>query len=56
MTTVWQHQRASLVRVGVVWLLSMLSAGTAAAQDCDGVEVAVGTTEQRCLKPGAGQP
>ena len=45
---------SALVRLAVVWSMAVLPIGTAAAQRCDGVEVAVGADERRCLVPGAG--
>lgn len=45
----------ALARFTVAWLTSVLSISTAAAQRCDGMEVEIGASEQRCLKPGAGQ-
>jgi formylglycine-generating enzyme required for sulfatase activity len=44
-------------RVGMTWLAVIWSIGgsPAAAQPCDGVQVEIGVSEQRCLKPGSGQ-
>jgi formylglycine-generating enzyme required for sulfatase activity len=47
--------RAASVWLAVAWLTGALSISTAAAQGCDGVEVEIGVSERRCLKPGAGQ-
>src|SRR6185295_15486457 len=41
--------------VTLAWLAAVLSIGPASAQRCDGVEVEIGATERRCLKPGAAQ-
>lgn len=46
---------ASSMRLATIWLIGMLSIGPSAAQQCDGVELAVGTDERRCFRPGAGE-
>jgi formylglycine-generating enzyme required for sulfatase activity len=47
---------SALVRLAVVSAVAVLSLGSAAAQRCDGVEIAVGAkNERRCLVPGAGE-
>jgi formylglycine-generating enzyme required for sulfatase activity len=45
-------------RVALTWLAVIWSIGAspAAAQACNGVQVEIGASEQRCLKPGSGQP
>ena len=50
--------RAMPARVALTWLAALWSIGAspAAAQPCDGVQVEIGVSEQRCLKPGSGQP
>jgi formylglycine-generating enzyme required for sulfatase activity len=42
----------------MTWLAVIWSIGgsPAAAQPCDGVQVEIGVSQQRCLKPGSGQP
>ena len=45
----------TLARLAVVSAVAVLSIGTAAAQRCDGVELAVGAKQRRCLVPGAGE-
>jgi formylglycine-generating enzyme required for sulfatase activity len=49
---------AIAVRVAMTWLAALWSIGAspAAAQPCDGVQIEIGASEQRCLKPGLGQP
>jgi formylglycine-generating enzyme required for sulfatase activity len=47
--------RRSFPLVPVVLLASVLATGPAAAQRCEGIEVATGLGERRCLKPGAGE-
>src|SRR4029453_18669022 len=42
------------IRLAVVSAVTVLPIGTAAAQRCDGVHVAVGTND-RCLVPGGGE-
>jgi formylglycine-generating enzyme required for sulfatase activity len=49
------QRKARLALVSVAWLTAVLSIGPIAAQPCDGIEVAVGASERRCLKPGKGQ-
>jgi formylglycine-generating enzyme required for sulfatase activity len=44
----------ALARLTVAWM-AVVSIGAAAAQRCDGIEVAIGASERRCLKPGIGQ-
>jgi formylglycine-generating enzyme required for sulfatase activity len=44
-------------RVALAWLAVLwIGACPAAAQPCDGVQVEIGASEQRCLKPGSAQP
>ncbi|HEV7877627.1 formylglycine-generating enzyme family protein [Bradyrhizobium sp.] len=50
-----QKANLALARLTVAWVIGVLSIGAAAAQRCDGVEVEIGASERRCLKPGAGQ-
>ena len=52
-TRPWQP---SLARASLVWLIAVFSTGTAMAQRCDGIEVAIGIGENSCLKPGASGP
>jgi formylglycine-generating enzyme required for sulfatase activity len=44
----------ALALLTVAWV-AMVSISAAAAQRCDGIEVEIGSSEQRCLKPGIGQ-
>ena len=46
----------ALLWLAAIWLTGVISMGPAAAQRCDGVEVEIGVSERRCLRPGAGQP
>jgi formylglycine-generating enzyme required for sulfatase activity len=52
------NMRAMTVRAAMIGLAALWSIGAspAAAQPCDGVQVDIGASEQRCLKPGSGQP
>jgi formylglycine-generating enzyme required for sulfatase activity len=45
--------RAALTWLAVIW---SIGASPAAAQPCNGVQVEIDASEQRCLKPGSGQP
>jgi hypothetical protein len=51
------NMHAIPARVAMTWLAVGWSIGAspAAAQTCDGVQVEIAASEQRCLKPGAGQ-
>ena len=53
MAMAWQQH---VIRLCIVTSIAILSIDNAWAQRCDGVDVALGTGEQRCLKPGAGEP
>jgi formylglycine-generating enzyme required for sulfatase activity len=46
---------AALVWMVAASSIAALSLGAAAAQSCDGAEVAIGAGERQCLKPGAGR-
>src|SRR4051812_21632051 len=54
-TTMERTANFALARLTVAWLALGLSIGPASAQRCDGIEVEIGASEQRCLKPGTGQ-
>ena len=42
-------------QLAIVCLIGVLPIDPSAAQRCDGVEVAIGAGERRCLRPGAGE-
>ena len=46
---------APMKLLAIVCLIGMMPIGSSAAQRCDGVEVAIGADERRCLRPGAGE-
>ena len=50
-----RNANLALTCLTVAWLTGVLSIGTAAAQRCDGIEVEISASEQRCFKPGTGQ-
>ena len=39
--------------LGIAW---SLASGLAMAQSCQGVRIEIGSQEQRCIQPGAGEP
>lgn len=39
----------------VIWSTTIPAVGPSAAQTCDGIQVDVGETDRRCLRPGSGQ-
>lgn len=43
------------MRVGIAWLLGLAPIAPGATQQCEGIWVAIGTQEHRCLRPGAGE-
>lgn len=46
---------APLMRLAIGCLAPLLWIGPSAAQQCEGIEVAIGANERRCLRPGKGQ-
>ena len=42
--------------LAAMWTMAIPAIGPLCAQTCDGIEVDVGQTDRRCVRPGSGQP